>query len=487
MDKLTASVLPVLFSVVLLVSCEENPLQETPKDFISNSNYWQSEEDAIAAIRGVYSALPGRGFTDQAVILHAEYANGRGSWEPINNYDRSLDPTHIGRTGGVWNWDYQMINRANNVLANVPGIEGMDETLKAQIIAEAYCMRAWAYFELVRAYGPVPLRTSPTTDVGGIAAPRAPVDEVYNQIIQDLQAAEPDLPVSVGDNTGRASRAVAKMLLAQVYLTRENWSEAAEKAEEVINMSGEYSLVEVEEPEDFYSIFATPANPEDIMSIHFASNREDPIVLTLHRANIPAYNSGSTGFFTSLPETNSIIGDSWDNEDLRKSFNLYREYVNAEGDTVSLPSTTPVLFKKYIAQPDGIRSNSRPLFRYTEAFLIYAEAAAMAAGSPTPLALERLNIIKRRAYGYDPFSPSPVDYSSGMSLEAFRDTMLRERAYEFLLEQRRWWDLKRTGRVAETIETTGKEFNDVRLLFPIPEDEINNNDEINQEDQNPGY
>jgi hypothetical protein len=96
-------------------------------------------------------------------------------------------------------------------------------------------------------------------------------------------------------------------------------------------------------------------------------------------------------------------------------------------------------------------------------------------------------MIKRRAYGYDPSTPSPVDYPAGMSEAAFRDTVLRERAYSFILEGKRWWDLKRTGRVKEAMAAVGKTVIDARLLWPIAQEEIDNNPDIAQEDQNPGY
>jgi hypothetical protein len=64
---------------------------------------------------------------------------------------------------------------------------------------------------------------------------------------------------------------------------------------------------------------------------------------------------------------------------------------------------------------------------------------------------------------------------------------MQERAYEFLLERRRWFDLKRTGKAKEAFAAIGKNLIDARMLWPIPENEINNNPAINPEDQNPGY
>jgi hypothetical protein len=183
----------------------------------------------------------------------------------------------------------------------------------------------------------------------------------------------------------------------------------------------------------------------------------------------------------------SFIGPSWNNKDLRKSFNLYTKYLGPTGDSISLDAASPILFKKFITNAQGFSSYSVPIYRYTEAFLIYAEASCMADGVPSALALERLNMIKRRAYGYDPTTISPIDYSSGMSKDVFRNEVLNERGYEFLLEGRRWWDLKRTGRIKTAMEAAGRTFIDFRILWPIPANEINSNPSLGQSAQNPGY
>ena len=477
-----------LFIILLfLASSCEDVLEEVPQDFVSSANFWQREEDAETAVKGIYSVDLDDPYNDQFLELHSDFAKGRGSWSSLSFWDDGFDNTHIGRANNYW-WDrpYRAINRANGAIANIPNID-MDETRKKSLIAEALFMRAWNYFNLVRAYGAVPLRLEPTEDLSAVDVPRTPEATVYAQIIEDLTVGETDLPNSQGNNTRRPSKWAAKMLLAQVYLTLENWSLAASKAEEVIN-SGEFAIIPVSTPDDFYDIFAKRPTTEDVMSIHYSTTIVDSYVYTLHRGNIPEYNNNSSGFYTTLPVTTTIIGAAWDNNDLRKDFNLYTEYVNSSGNTVSLPSSSPILFKKVIAQPDGTRSNARYYLRFTENYLIYAEAAAMAAGAPTAQALEYLNIVRRRAYGHDPFAPSVDDYPGGMTLTQFRDAVILERAYEFINEQRRWWDLLRTGKAKDAIEAAfGVTFNEARLKWPLPLDEINNNGAISQTDQNPGY
>ncbi len=483
------NILLFVIAVLTVSSCTDF-LAEEPRDLISSVNFYQNEADAKAAIAGAYASLGNEYYGNWEYyafnVLHSGAADGRGSQGPITIYDQVLDQRNIDRASNIWGRIYSGINRANAVLDNVPQIEDMDEGLKTQILAEAHFLRALAYFELVRGWGPVPLRLTETRGLDEIGAPRASEDEVYSQIIADAQIAEKDLPEVQPDGTGRASKWAAKMLLAQVHLTRENWAAARDLAEEVINCPL-FSLVLVNEPDDFYQLFRVKTHTEDIMSRQHSEISQSEIPNFLHLSNIPVYNPTGSGFFAWLPIANSFIGDSWDDNDLRKSFNLYTEYVDNSGNTVQLPETTPLLFKKFIDDENGLQTFSVPIFRYTEAFLIYAEAASQAEGGPSAKALERLNTIKRRGYGYDPFSVSPVDYPAGMSQEEFRDAVLKERDYEFLLERRRWWDLKRTNRVISYFESIGRTFIPERLLWPLPENEINTNPALGPEDQNPGY
>ncbi len=477
-----------LLLITLFSSCEDM-LDEVPKNFVSRTNYYTNEADAEGAIAGAYASMDGDYYGITYYLfeeLHGDYLNGRGSQAPITVFNQVLDPNNIGRAGSNWSNLYKGINRANAVITNVATIENISETTKNRILAEAHYLRAAAYFNLVRFWGPVPLRLNESTDLSELAAPRESEANIYAQILDDALKAEINLPESVGSETGRASKWAAKMLLAQVYLTLEDWSKCAEKSLEVIN-SGQFSLVEVTQSSDFYKIFAVETSTEDIMSAHHSETRQSTIPLYIHRGNTFPYNYSGTGYFAWLPITESFIGDSWDDNDLRKDFNLYTEHLNAAGETVPLPASSPILFKKFITDPSGLRVYSVPMYRYAEAFLMYAEASCMAEGSPSADALEKLNIIKRRAYGYDLNSTSDVDFPAGLGKEEFREIVIQERAYEFLLERKRWWDLKRTGTVKEAFAKIGKTFIDERYLWPIPENEINNNPALTQADQNPGY
>ncbi|MBY5957343.1 RagB/SusD family nutrient uptake outer membrane protein [Membranicola marinus] len=480
-------ILLFIFSLTLFMACEET-LKEVPKDFISKNNYYKNQADAEGAIAGVYSSFA----SDYGItfwlfsVLHGDYANGRGSQATITVFDQILDQTNINRAGSIWSSFYRTINRANSVLDNVPAIEDINPDVKARILSEAHFFRALSYFNLVRGFGDVPLKTSESVDISDIASPRVSQDQVYDLILSDALEAEKNLPESVGDNTGQLSVWAAKMLLAEVYLTLEKWDDAARVSKDVMDNSP-YQLTPVTEADDYYNTFANFANTEYILAVNHSASRQSSIPSYLHRPNTPPYNYSSGGVFAWLPNLNSFIGDEWDDNDLRKEFNLYREYLGPDGEMVSLPSSSPVLFKKFITGTDGLRLYSDPIFRITEAYLIFAEAAAMANNGPTVDAVEALNAIKRRAYGYEMFSSSPVDYSANMTATEFQNAVLQEKAYEFIVEGKRWWDLKRTGKVKEALAAAGKDFIDERFLWPIDEDEINNNPDITAQDQNPGY
>lgn len=122
--------------------------------------------------------------------------------------------------------------------------------------------------------------------------------------------------------------------------------------------------------------------------------------------------------------------------------------------------------------------------------LIYAEAASNANNGPTTKAIECLNKVHRRAYGYDPEVISPVDFQmSNYNKDSFSDLVLKEKGYETQLECKRWLDLIRTGKATKIIkEAEGIDIKTSMFLWPIPITETNYNKAIDPvKDQNPGY
>ncbi len=481
-------------SLFIVTSCSDL-LVEIPKNSLSQETFFKTAQDAESSVFGIYAPMR----EDQsyktwfpAMLTNLnDYTFGRGSQVAISEY-QGLDGTNIVRAELIWQRLYQSINYSNISIQEIPKV-GMNETKKKELIAEAKFLRALNYFNLVRLFGAIPIRTEPFLDITKVAGKRMPVAEVYKLIEADLTQAETDLP-DKGVQEGRPNKWAAKTLLSDAYLTTEQWQKAANKADEVIK-SRKFSLVEVKVSDDFLKIFGptVQSNTEDIFSLKFSriNGLGWGYVVFPHATNTPYSPGGNRAHFTrpSFP----LIRD-WAKEDLRKDFNLYTDYVDrVTNKVVALPAAEPICFRKYrdgAAPSNSASGNDYYFYRYADALLIYAEAAAMAENGPSELALERLNMVKRRAYGLSQTAPSAIDVKTGLSKETFRETVLVERAYEFMLEFKRWFDLKRMGTPylkSKIKESLNRDVKDVHLLWPIPKVEIDNNPDMKPADQNPGY
>jgi len=473
-------------AVFCLFSCED-VLTEEPKSSLSTANFYQTAADAEAAVYAIYNPIRDTySFIDWGGQFTGveDYAMGTGIYASLS--EGVLNSASIGRTDNAYKAFYLAIRNANLVLKYVPSIE-MDESKKNALLGEARFLRAFAYYQLVRNWGGVPLRTEPVETTEQAPKARATAEEVYDLIMEDLQYAENNLPNSQAV-AGRPSKWSAKTMLADVYLYTEQWPEARDKSDEVIK-SGVYSLVRVEKPSDFEKIFgpAVTTSSEDVWSLKYSRSNGGSSIAVQYAAPGSAYASEGWLSFYGLP-TFPLLAN-WDHNDLRWQFNIYTSYPRSNGTIVQNPADRPILFGKF-KDPGYAPSNGNdfPIYRYPDDLLIYAEAASQANGGPTPLALERLNLVRRRAYGYNPEGASPVDYTmqTAPTAKAFQDLVLKERAYEFIGEQKRWYDLKRTNTVQKvTLEAKGIQIPESFLLFPIPQQEMDNNPIIGE--QNPGY
>lgn len=473
----------------LCSSCGKDLLTEKPESSLSSANFYKTKTDAIAAVDAIYnpirSTYGGIAYGGQFTGVE-DYAAGTGIYLPLSQY--VLNASSIARTDAAYMAFYQAIRNANIVLKIVPPIVMVDAEKNA-ILGEARFLRALSYRNLVRSWGGVPLRIEPIENVDQASGKRASVEEVYALIIKDLKFAEINLPNSQA-LVGRPTKWSAKTMLADVYLNNEKWAEARDKADEVIQ-SGIYSLVPITQPGDFELIFGPTAitSSEDVFSFKYSRSQGGSQIPQHYSMANSAYSSGGYGSFYGLP-TYPLLRD-WDHNDLRWQFGIYTSYPKKSGIIVQTSPDQPILFGKFkdagFAPSHG---NDFPIYRYPDALFIYAEAASQENNGPTFLALERLNMVHRRAYGYPSTAPSSVDFTlaTAPTVVSFRNLILKERAYEFLCENKRWFDLVRTKTVKQVIrEAKGLDVSTTFLLFPIPQQEIDNNSEIGPKDQNPGY
>ena len=479
--SLTAKYFIGLTLIFAFTSCEDL-LNEEPKT-VATSQFYKTPEEMEAGVFAIYSALGGNTRAEQYAVLdyHSEFVYGRGSRSNYNDF-AGFNSGNINVAGGRWNMLYSGIRNANIILANAANATDIDPADLDAFVGEAKFLRAWAYFDLVRNWAGVPLRTDLNMDERDI--PKSSVSEVYDLILDDLLDAESALPADAA-NVGRATSYVAKTLLADVYLTLGMYAEARDKADEVIS-SNKYSLVPVSTFEDFqWDIFGPTivTSSEEIFSIK--CTRLDGFGnWTLFITNHPStgnFNFG--GAYASYSDATNQFYINWDDNDIRKA--LWDQIDFGLG-----PNT--LVSKKFIDPEAASRTgagNDIPVYRYPDALLIYAEAASQAANGPTADAMEALNKVHRRAYGHDPNSPSPDDYVlADYDADSFLDLVLTERAYEFQMEGKRWLDLKRTGKAAQTIQAVrGITIADSHYLWPIPTNEIELNKSFSATDQNPGY
>jgi hypothetical protein len=253
--------------------------------------------------------------------------------------------------------------------------------------------------------------------------------------------------------------------------------------------SNKYSLIPVTIGEDFEQLYGRDANntKEEILYFKYSSKVSGQgfqYLAYLHATKTTNFPPG--GFATIYSDSLNPFLRDWDRKDLRYYYNWYPSNINV--------TPTTVLCKKFSDRQATIQqgNNDYPLYKYSDVLLFYAEAAAAANNAVTADAVEKLNMVRRRAYGKPATTPDPsVDLAVGdfPSLDAFVKRVVLERGYESIGEGKHWFDLKRLGLVKEVIqEVEGLTVADKHMLWPIPPREFNGNTALDPtRDQNPGY
>ena len=471
----------LVIGLVGFSSCEKS-LEESPKS-VAEEVFYNTKEEVETAVNAIYSPLRGE-IANYAATLeaHSDYMYGRGSWDPISQY-QGLNDVNINRVSGFWNGFYLTIRNANLVIANAPNGNSISEGDINRYVAEAKFLRALTYFHMVRNWGSIPLRTEENMTVKDLE--KNSVEDIYSLIVSDLTTAEGGLPDNP-THIGRPTRWAAKSLLSDVYLQLGRFQEAAARANEVIQ-SNKFSLVPIASVSDIqYKIFGPEllTTPEEIFYLKF-SRREgygNYILWISNHPNTGLYNFG--GAYAVHGNATNIHYVNQDDDDIRKGL----------WDRINFGSGANTLVSSKYVDQEAVSNNGAgndfPIYRFADVLLNYAEAAARSENTVSPAAMEALNKVHRRAYGHNPNAVSPVDYNaSNYGVEAFIDLVIQERVYEFVYEGKRWFELKRTGKANELIQAAkGKTLAEKHLLWPIPISEMNYNNALDPAtDQNPGY
>ena len=466
--------------VLVFTSCEDLLIEE-PKAIVSD-NFYVNPEELESAVNAIYSPLRATnhfGFLyPSQVEAYSDIVTRIGSTGTFTG----VDATNTTRVEEIWRLSYLSIRNANLVILNAPEASEVSEADKEKYIAEARFMRAFTYFIMIQNWEKLVLRTEKNINEPNV--PLSNSDDVYNQIIEDLEYAEQHLPDD-SSVAGRPTKWSAKAVLTNIYIVKENYPEAYSRADEIIK-SNKFALVEVEKWEDFQNLFGPDiiTTTEEIFYLKFNRSSGWVFPFALHHPNSPYLNGG--GFPSMFIDTiKHSVWKDWNRADLRKQ--LWYPWDFGQG-----PNT--VFSRKFYdtEQVGNYAGNDYPFYRYADILLYYAESACRLEDGPTDDAMEKLNMVHRRGYGKNSQQASEIDYKLAdyPNSQSFLDLVFKERGYETAMEGKRWLDIKRLGRdkVRELVKNgQGKDIADKHFTWPIPRAEISLNDSVDGSEQNPGY
>lgn len=251
----------LLFLAVMIlsgVSCNKDFLDESPKDFLSTANSFQTANDFNASVNNLYRLVRSELYTvndndpmeylyrtDMALNITVTTPNLDGDFSPVS----SIVSNH-------WRALYKIVAEANTVISRIPASQ-LSDADKKLFEARGRFFRAFAYRCLSYIWGGVPLETKEVVEPK-IDYKRATRKEVYAQIIEDLNFAASNLPGIAAVKDGEVSNLVAQHLLAEVYVADGQFQNAINAASVVINdpatdlMVNRFGARKAEQPGDVY-------------------------------------------------------------------------------------------------------------------------------------------------------------------------------------------------------------------------------------------
>jgi hypothetical protein len=310
--------------------------------------------------------------------------------------------------------------------------------------------------------------TKVITAEAAYAFTRAPADDVYADITGDLTQAAALLPASYsGNNVGRATGGSAKSLLGKVYLTRKRHGEAAGVLKEVMD-GGQYALLP--SYADLFKV-ENANHKESIFEVQYKANsqgRGSPFatLFTPRTGNAGLLLTGQGATQGYNRPTRDMLG-AYEPGDLRKDASLAPNWED-KGITYNDP-----YIKKYLSRQSNVSDGDANwiVLRYADVLLMYAEALNEL--GRTVEALPFLNQVRARA------GLAPLE---GLDQGQLRLALEQERRVELAFEGHRWFDLLRTGRAIEVMNSKGFPITSRDLLYPIPQSQIDINPELKQND-----
>lgn len=466
----------LLAASLTAASCSDF-LTEDPKGQLTPETFFKTQSDLDQSVDALYSLVQDLQCNSNSMIVKCQgddvtstTGTNKAAYLSADAFETPTDTKGISRT---WSAMYSIVKAANLIIENASKVSTTQDEINIAL-GQAYYWRAYAYFELVRVFGPVPINLN--NDASNTKASPNSVEEVYNQIVKDLIAAEQcNLPAKYtvskrsidGQNIWVSAQAV-KATLAAVYLNMagyplnktENYALAAAKAKEVIDgvEAGTYDQALLADWNKVYSYGMNHHN-ETILGIDYNStpggwSNQDSQISSCHQ-----FTTIDGGWGDFLAERHF-----WKNfPDGARKDAVYAKQIYASGNTVDWWATTDG--EAYTKNEDGttnaVISDFRPMFvgftvndnagspavddydytkpfwggmcvnkrhqliRYSEVLCWYAEAAARA-GQDLAAAKAALKQVRARAYA-DQTKVAEVD---AMSADQLAEAVYTEHGYE---------------------------------------------------------
>jgi len=445
-----------LMLLIAGTGCKKLVQVDPPDNQLVEGTVFSNDSLAQSAVNGIYIKIMSnsRYFLNGGTSLYPGLSADevvRTSTSPSedqfssNTLTAGNQPVYVN----LWKAAYSYIYQCNICIAGLEKSTGVSDEVKNRLTGEVQFVRALCYFYMVNLYGKVPLVLSTNADVNAVL-PRSDIDNVYAQIIVDLQSAIVLLTNDRANTT--PSQLAARALLARVYLYKQYWDLAETNASAVIN-AGKYQL-----QSDLNTVFKSNSAETIFQWVPVTPNANAPegnIFIPPSAAARPVY------------KICTVLMNAFEAGDLRKI--SWIKTVPLGGQTYSYPY-------KYKVYNSSSPTEYNIVLRLAEQYLIRAEARANQ--NNIAGAVADINVIRTRA-GLPALSP-------GLSKDQCLLAIEQERRIELFTEWgHRWFDLKRTNRVDTVLSAVkGLNWQPADQFYPIPQSELETDVHL---DQNPGY